>query len=140
MVAVFPGLASRKSTKGRPAVNPLTKPPSSPGAWIDDRRCICGERYHDFRSSIRHFVNAVAAYLTESGDRELYRSRGHGVFISRGPVLFYWRCLKLSEWYEEHYPCGSYRLSLDDLDESDFDTLDDLLAAQEALAAADPPF
>lgn len=124
MVAVMaiPALAARrrerKTTRGRRAVNPRTKAPRAPGEWVDDRRCVCGARYSEYRSSIRRFVNALDAWLVESGDRGLYRERGHGVYVSRGPVLFFWRCLKLSEWYEEHYPCGCFGVTLDDLDDA----------------------
>lgn len=84
-------------------VNPDCPAPSSPGQWVDERRCaVCGARYVDHRGSYdgqeaaRRLRDAAKAAGDDSGG-----------FRSRRAVLWWLRVLKLEDWYLAHLLCGS---------------------------------
>lgn len=76
--------------------------PPSPGPWVDDIECVCGARYKDFRaftSSRDAFAQGQAAVKSAQAENP------EGVFLSRGPVLWAARLIKLTEWYSLHRWC-----------------------------------
>lgn len=94
-------MVARRPWKG-PTVNPLCREPSSPGPWVDSRRCaVCGALYDDYRGASDFGEQAQEL-------RGAARSEGDpgGGYRSRGPVLWRMRCAKLTAWYLEHAGCG----------------------------------
>jgi hypothetical protein len=79
--------------------------PESPGPWVDEYRCTCGDHLADYSRS--HYG------VSWDDGVELLRdtNRGAGIegqgYRSRGPVLHAMRVLKLERWYDDHRNCGT---------------------------------
>jgi len=81
-----------------PSVNVKIPKPVSPGWWVDEVSCVCGEFYSEFNCGLKW----------EQGV-DLVRSVNAGrAYFSRGPVLWALRCLKLQEWYIRHAQCWEF--------------------------------
>lgn len=92
------------------SVNETIAAPNSPGSWVDEDSCSCGDTYRDFRC-VAASTFEEAAQLLRARFRAADRERGlHGDtpagWRTRGPVLWFWRCLKLGDWYDAHQDCG----------------------------------
>lgn len=90
----------RKPAARRPhggsVVNPRIPLPRPPGPWVDEKRnYVTGERYSDFRAHVTP---------EEAGARLRQEARRQGLgdpYISRGPILWVMRVMKLEAWYEK---------------------------------------
>ena len=79
-------------------VNALIPKPTSPGSWVDEEACICGESYSVFSCGVT-FTEARNAI------KELNRDNYDG-FKTRRTVLWMMRVMKLESWYLRHTLCG----------------------------------
>lgn len=80
-------------------VNPKIGKPRSPGPWVDEEKCTCGERYSGFRCGVT---------FTEARDtlKSLCLAKvGHDGYKSRRVVLTMLRNIKLTMWYQHHGYC-----------------------------------
>lgn len=85
------------------AVNPRRDAPDPSGPWVDETRClVCGALYSAHRGS--YGFQEAAQRIRQGAKAE---GDAGGGYRSRRPVLWALRCLKLEDWYLEHWPCGS---------------------------------
>lgn len=104
MIIVDPYKRKPKKRKRRSTgaiVNPDFPKPRSPGYWVNDRRCVCGDTYKAFRGAVSfaEAVQMIRAKAKSEGDEG-------GGYRSSGPALWVMRTTKLDGWYRDHLWCG----------------------------------
>ena len=77
-------------------MNATMREPRSPGPWVDEDGCACGDSFADFHAGIT-FDEGVQAVRAAGGGFD-----AGGGYRSRGPVLWAMHVLRLDDWYREH--------------------------------------
>ena len=94
--------------------------PVTPGPWVDDEVCICGdhiEKYSKFNSGVT-FAEAAAQLRFENKSAEISenprmgwtmvagsKDEAPGGYRGRAAILTMMRRMKLERWYEKHATC-----------------------------------
>lgn len=81
-------------------VNSTISEPRSPGPWVDDTECSCGQKYYTFRCGVT---------FRDGADLVRMMNKPDGGYRSRGPVLWAMRTIKLAHWYAAHMFCSSHQ-------------------------------